>query len=195
MKKMKMKGILHFYNVLYERAMKIAPSFRSSSKRVILIPVFLIVLVFLYGFSSSERLMQRFAGIMDQFGFTSTTENPGLNFKCYINGKRYIISKEVCDYMRDAINNSEESQASEPSPFVEEQNKVSDPISTPDPENQAVSCFIHPKCGGGTIQLKRGECEKTICCLVGDSMNFYMSRAQCMQEQEDYWRTQRQNQE
>jgi len=76
--------------VLYERAMKIAPSFRSSSKRVILIPVFLIVLVFLYGFSSSERLMQRFAGIMDQFGFTSTTENPDLNFKCYINGKRYI---------------------------------------------------------------------------------------------------------
>ena len=89
MKKMKMKGILHFFDGLNERVMKIAPSFRSSSKRVILIPI-LIVLVFLYGFSSSERWMQRLAGIMDQFGFTSTTENPGLNFKCYINGKRYI---------------------------------------------------------------------------------------------------------
>src|SRR3989344_1434947 len=43
-----------------------------------------------------------------------------------------------------------------------------------------VNCQIHVKCGGGTIYLKKSECDKTYCCFYPDGRNvFYRDKSQC----------------
>lgn len=85
---------------------------------------------------------------------------------------------------------------------IAETNKVdTDPL---------VNCTIHPDCGGGTRQMKKSECDNSICCLissecggnkvltkvdcdnstccqVGSSWSMYLNRASCTLAQNNYY--------
>jgi hypothetical protein len=60
-------------------------------------------------------------------------------------------------------------------------------IPTIDP-NPIVSCKIHASCGGGSIQMRKNECDNSICCEVGGTWRIYPSKSECNQAQEQYWK-------
>lgn len=62
-------------------------------------------------------------------------------------------------------------------------NKVNTNTESP---NDPIHCPINEKCGGGTIPLKRWECERSTCCQIGDEWIFYKDKDQCNQDQEEF---------
>lgn len=46
-----------------------------------------------------------------------------------------------------------------------------------------ITCNISTNCGGGSRQMTKSECDQTICCQIGDSWSFYMSKDKCYQDQ------------
>lgn len=57
---------------------------------------------------------------------------------------------------------------------------------TPGPD-PVITCNVHASCGGGSLQMKRSECDQTTCCQIGGKWYFYTSKGKCKKDQEDYW--------
>ena len=49
-----------------------------------------------------------------------------------------------------------------------------------------VNCQISPECGGGSRQMKKSECEQSVCCQIGSKWYFYLSREKCSEDQKNY---------
>lgn len=69
------------------------------------------------------------------------------------------------------------------------QKTVAKPTATPtaDP-NPVISCRISENCGGGSVQMRKDECNNSICCEVGDTWRMYSSKSDCNQAQDQYWK-------
>lgn len=52
--------------------------------------------------------------------------------------------------------------------------------------NPIVNCNISSTCGGGTRQMKKSECDQSICCQLGSAWSVYPSRTACTQAQSNY---------
>lgn len=50
-----------------------------------------------------------------------------------------------------------------------------------------ILCNVHPNCGGGTISLKKSECDNSVCCQIGDKWIFYKDKSKCDPDQKSYW--------
>lgn len=58
-------------------------------------------------------------------------------------------------------------------------------IPTPDPD-PITTCNIHANCGGGSRQMKKSECNQTICCQIEGKWYFYLSKEKCLQNQREW---------
>lgn len=56
------------------------------------------------------------------------------------------------------------------------------PSPTPDPD-PIVNCRENVNCGGGTRRLKLSECNRAICCQIGNGWYFYPSNDECRKAQ------------
>jgi len=69
-----------------------------------------------------------------------------------------------------------------PKPAVRGEYDIPIPTPTPDPD-PIITCNIHANCGGGSRQMKRSECNQTICCQIEGNWYFYLSKEKCLQDQ------------
>ena len=58
--------------------------------------------------------------------------------------------------------------------------KTNNPTVDSDPP---IHCNIGPNCGGGTIPLKKSECDNSTCCQIGNQWIFYKDRNKCTEDQ------------
>jgi hypothetical protein len=56
------------------------------------------------------------------------------------------------------------------------------PVPTVDP-NPYVDCKYTTECGGGTVKIRKSECDKSTCCQIGDKWVVYPSHDACTQAQ------------
>ena len=54
------------------------------------------------------------------------------------------------------------------------------PTADPDP---FVNCLKSSECGGGSVQLKKSQCDQTVCCSRLGKWIFYMDKGQCLNDQ------------
>jgi len=181
---MKKKGIVNFLDKFKEKIIKEISSFVSLPKITVLI-LGLMGLMLLYDFSGSQTWANTFKGIKDRLPFTITTKEYEQNYKCFVNGRKYKVSKEVCDDIRENITADQEANVKTPTPTptTKIKNNVSYPTSTPDPD-PIVACNVHADCGGGSRQLRKSICEQSVCCQIGGSWIFYESDSKCIQDQQ-----------
>jgi len=46
-----------------------------------------------------------------------------------------------------------------------------------------VNCRTTAECGGGTVYIKKSECDNSTCCQIGDKWIFYKDKNQCTRDQ------------
>lgn len=103
---------------------------------------------------------------------------------CQVNGIVLQITNDECLRVTSASKSS--SVPSVPTVTYNQNpesiKKTSSPVLQQD-SDPPIHCKIRTECGGGTIPLKRSECDLSVCCQLNDKYVFYRDKNKCSKDQ------------
>jgi peptidoglycan hydrolase-like protein with peptidoglycan-binding domain len=113
---------------------------------------------------------QMTADAVNNFQKNNSLPQTGEMDKATIDKFNEIYGSQSREYYLSSSPTSPQANFNPPVQNTVQTNVDSDPI---------VNCLIHEKCGGGSMRIKKSQCDNTICCFYPDRNVFYMDKNQC----------------